>query len=108
MKDDNGRLIFSANVSASDTIKSGQIGTILGMPVFVANVLTAYETTNSKGIAFMVDRKNVGRLIKSTAGARQIRERDPGKAREIVSLYVRMDFTALFPKTMCRIENIGI
>jgi len=108
MKDDAGRLLLSSNVSSSDTIKTGLIGTILGMPVYVANALTPYETSNSKGIAFMIDSKNVGRIVKRYTGAKQVRERDPGYPREILSLYLRMDLVALFPKTMVRFENIGI
>lgn len=108
MKDDNGRYLFSSDVTNSNTIISGKVGTIDGIPVYESLALKDYEDANASGIAFMVDGNKFGKLIVRYNDVKFKKEEVQQSWKYAYNIYERLDFTVLFPQLLVRYTNLNI
>lgn len=108
MKDDNGRYLFSKDITDSDTIKSGKVGLIDGIPVYESLALKDYEDANASGIAFMVDGNKMGKFIVRQNDVKFKKEEVQQSWKYAYNIYERVDFCSLFPQLLVRYTNLNI
>ena len=57
LKDDNGNYLFNMNTAQNPLLKTGVVGMIFGVPIFVSSVISVTDATPDTSIGYLLDRR---------------------------------------------------